>query len=79
MDPKMGTLIAKKGDGFETREVPNIPGNYLGFYEGLRDAIVSGGPIPVTAEEGLEVINVIETAEKSAAARAEVPFKAIKL
>jgi predicted dehydrogenase len=78
-DPKMGTLIAKKGDGFETREVPNIPGNYLGFYEGLRDAITRGGPVPVTAEEGLEVINVIETAEKSALARAEVPFKPINL
>jgi scyllo-inositol 2-dehydrogenase (NADP+) len=79
VDPKMGTLITKKGDGFETREVPNIPGNYLGYYQGLRDALIGGGPNPVTADEGLEVINVIETAEKSAAARAEVPFKPIGL
>jgi scyllo-inositol 2-dehydrogenase (NADP+) len=78
-DPTMGTLITKKEDGFETRQVPNIPGNYLGYYEGLRDAIVSGGPNPVTAEDGLEVINVIETAVKSSAARAEIPFKPIKL
>jgi scyllo-inositol 2-dehydrogenase (NADP+) len=78
-DPKMGTLITKKGDGFETREVPNIPGNYLGYYEGLRDAIIGGRPNPVTAEQGLEVINVLETAEKSAASRAEVPFKPIRL
>jgi scyllo-inositol 2-dehydrogenase (NADP+) len=79
MDPKMGTLITKKSDGFETREVPNIPGNYLGFYQGLGDAISGGGPIPVTAEEGLAVINVIKTAEKSAEERAEVAFKPIKL
>jgi predicted dehydrogenase len=78
-DPKMGTLITKKGEGLETRQVPNIPGNYLGYYEGLRDAIVSGAPPPVTAEDGLEVINVIETAIKSSAARAELPFSPIKL
>ena len=78
-DPTMGTLITKKEDGFETRQVPNISGNYLGYYEGLRDAIVSGGPNPVTAEDGLEVINVIETAVKSSVARAEIPFKPIKL
>lgn len=78
-DPRMGTLITKKGEGFETRQVPNIPGNYLGYYEGLRDAIVSGTPSPVTAEDGLEVINVIETAIKSSAARAELPFNPIKL
>jgi scyllo-inositol 2-dehydrogenase (NADP+) len=79
VDPKMGMLITKKDDGFETREVPNVPGNYLGYYEGLRDAITSGAPNPVTAEDGLEVINVIETAENSAATRAEVPFIPIKL
>lgn len=77
-DPKMGTLITRKGEGFETRQVPNIPGNYLGYYEGLRDAIVSGAPPPVTAEDGLEVINVIETAIKSSAARAELPFSPVK-
>ena len=78
-DPTLGTLITKKDDGFETRQLPNIPGNYLGYYQSLRDAIASGGPNPVTAEDGLEVINVIETAVKSSAARAEMPFKSIKL
>jgi predicted dehydrogenase len=78
-DPKRGTLITKKDDGFETRQVPNIPGNYLRYYEGLRDAIVGGAPNPVSAEDGLEVINVIETAMKSSEARAELPFNPIKL
>ena len=78
-DPRMGTLVKKKGDGFETRQLPNIPGNYLGYYEGLRDAIASGAPSPVTAEDGLAVINVLETAVKSSAARAEMPFNPIKM
>src|SRR5271154_3866055 len=79
IDPKLGSLITKKDDGFEMRQVQNIPGNYLGFYEGLRNAIVSGGQNPVPAEDGLAVINVLETALKSSVARAELPFKPIKL
>jgi scyllo-inositol 2-dehydrogenase (NADP+) len=73
-DPKQGTLITKKDEGFETRLLPNLPGNYLGYYEALRDAILRGAPNPVTAEDGLAVINVLETAVKSSVARAELPF-----
>lgn len=78
-DPQPGTLLTKKGDGFETRQVPNVPGNYLTYYEGIRDAISHGAPNPVTAEKALGVINVLETGVKSSAARAEVPFIPIKL
>ena len=77
--PQPGTLVTKKGDGFETRQVPNVPGNYLAYYEGIRDAISHGAPNPVTAEQALEVINVLETGVKSSAARAESPFIPIKL
>ena len=78
-DPQMGTLITKKGDGFDKRQVPNVPGNYLAYYEGIRDAISPGSPNPVTPEQALEVINVLETGVKSSAARAELPFNPIKL
>jgi predicted dehydrogenase len=74
-DPQAGTLIVKRNDNFEKIQVPNEPGNYLKFYEGIRDAIVQGAPNPVPAEDGLAVINVLETAVKSNEARAEVPFK----
>ena len=78
-DPHMGTLITKKGDGFDKRQVPNIPGSYLAYYEGIRDAITLGAPNPVAPEDGLAVINVIETGIKSSAARAELPFTQTKL
>ncbi|MGA7840407.1 MAG: oxidoreductase [Candidatus Acidiferrales bacterium] len=78
-DPQPGTLLTKKGDGFETRQVPNVPGNYLTYYEGIRDAISHGAPNPVTPQQALEVINVLETGVKSSAARAESPFIPIKL
>ncbi|MGA7622828.1 MAG: oxidoreductase [Candidatus Acidiferrales bacterium] len=76
-DPNMGTLTVKSGDGFEKTQVANEAGNYLKFYQGIRDAITKGAPNPVLAEEGLAVINVLETAVKSSAARSEIPFKPI--
>ena len=78
-DPQAGTLITKKGDGFDSQQVPNVAGNYLAYYEGIRDAISLGAPNPVTPEQALAVINVLETGVKSSAARAELPFSPIKL
>ncbi len=77
-DPQQGTLVIKRGDGFERRQVPTIPGNYLGYYEALQRAIATGAPNPVPAEDGLAIINVLETAVKSSAMRAEIPFVEIK-
>jgi predicted dehydrogenase len=79
LDPQTGTLITKKGDGFDQRRVLNIPGNYLAYYQGIRDAIALGAANPVPAAEGLAVINVLETGVKSSAARAELPFTWFKL
>jgi scyllo-inositol 2-dehydrogenase (NADP+) len=78
-DPDAGTLIVKSNNGFETRQIPNIPGNYLGYYAGLRDAIAQGAPNPVPAEDAMEVVNVIETAIQSSDQRTELPFVPVKL
>jgi predicted dehydrogenase len=69
-DPRMGTLITSRADSFETKEVPNIPGNYLAYYKALHSAIANGAPNPVPAEDALAVIDLLETATKSAPARA---------
>src|ERR1700751_927246 len=73
-DPRTGTLVTAKDSGVETRQVPNIPGNYLAYYQAIRDAITLGAPSPVPPEEGLAVIRVLEAGIRSAAARAEVPY-----
>jgi len=74
-DPRLGTLVTACDGGVETRQVPNIPGNYLSYYEGIRDAITLGASNPVPPEDGLAVIRVLETGIKSAAARAELPYR----
>jgi scyllo-inositol 2-dehydrogenase (NADP+) len=73
-DPRMGTLVIAKGNGVETRQVPNIPGNYLAYYEAIRDAITLGVPNPVPPEEGLAVIKLLEAGMRSAAERVELPY-----
>jgi predicted dehydrogenase len=72
-DPRLGTLVTAKDGGVETRQVPNIPGNYLAYYEAIRDAITLSTPNPVPPEQGLAVIKVLEAGIRSASARTELP------
>jgi predicted dehydrogenase len=70
-DPRDGIL--KLADGSE-QSVPSEPGDYRQYYIGLRNAIRGAGPLPVTAAEGLTVMEILECAERSAASRSEIPF-----
>jgi predicted dehydrogenase len=74
-DPRLGTLVTVKDGRVETGQVLNIPGNYLDYYEAIRDAITLGAPNPVSPEDGLAVIKVLETGIRSSAARAELPYQ----
>ena len=52
------------------------PGRYVEFYERMERAIrTSGGePPPVTLEDGIATLRVIEAAQASAAQRVVVPL-----
>lgn len=64
-----GRLSAEvDGRSIDERVRPQ-PGAYEAFYEGLRDAIRDGGPPPVSAREGVAVLEVIEAARESARER----------
>jgi len=45
--------------------VESEQGNYGEYYEAIYNSIRNGAPLPVTAEEGLQVIRIIEDAFKS--------------
>lgn len=53
-------------------KIETIPGNYLGFYQNIYEAIRDGKPLAVTAEQALEVIQLIEAAMQSNAERRAV-------
>lgn len=56
-------LLHTEKDGQVIREqVPTLPGNYGEYYEGVYQALRGGKDMPVTAEDGRNVIRVIEAA-----------------
>ena len=59
----------------EAKKVPTIPGNYRGFYENVRDAILGKQQIGVTAEDALNVMRAIELAAESNAKRCTVDWR----
>jgi len=73
-DSEKGLLHTEK-DGKIIREyVPSVKGNYGDFYDQLYKAIREGAPLPVTAEEGLNIIRVIEAAYESNRQKKVIPL-----
>jgi scyllo-inositol 2-dehydrogenase (NADP+) len=50
----------------DTRPVPTLPGAYQEYYAGVRDALRGGGDPPVTIDQAIDVLTVIEAARISA-------------
>ncbi len=49
--------------------IPSLKGNYTDYYEGVYQAIRNNQPPPVTAEDGMKVIKIIEAAFQSSKER----------
>lgn len=59
-------LLHTETDGKLIKEyIPSLTGNYTDYYEGIYQSIRNNASLPVTAEEGMNVIKIIETAFKS--------------
>jgi scyllo-inositol 2-dehydrogenase (NADP+) len=53
-------------DGAEIRQhLPTLQGNYMDYFNGVYEALTNNKPLPVTAEEGLMVMRVIDAAYDS--------------
>jgi predicted dehydrogenase len=57
-----GTLILADG---ESRRVPSVAGDYRGYYENVRDAILGKARLAVTPEQGIDVMIALELARES--------------
>lgn len=58
-----GTLRTRAGE----ERVPSEPGRYHAYYEAFARAVRDGTPPPVTGEEAIETLAVLDAARKSAA------------
>lgn len=59
-DPLPGSLTQQIGDQLMHSPGPAVPGNYLRYYAGIRDALRQASPPPVTAQEARAVMRLIE-------------------
>jgi scyllo-inositol 2-dehydrogenase (NADP+) len=50
----------------QTRLIPTRPGAYQDYYTAIRDALLGRGPVPVPVEQAIDVLAVIEAAQRSA-------------
>lgn len=66
VDPLPGRLTLRMGDEASEQIVASAPGNYLAYYAAIRDAIRLGTPNPVSAEQALQVMRLIECGIASA-------------
>ena len=56
----------KVGAGDDVRPQRSEPGNYLEFYRGVAAAIREGAKPPVTTEQGIEMLEILDAARLSA-------------
>ena len=60
--------------GAVRENIPSAKGDYGAYYTQLYKAIREGGPLPVTPEDGIAIMRVVETALRSSKERRVVPF-----
>jgi len=72
-DPEDGTLTIWNEGTPAARTCPTLPGNYPAYYEAIRGAICEGTANPVTPEQGVGVMRILEVACRSAQERRELP------
>lgn len=64
-ESERGLLHTEKDGKIIKEYITSEKGNYGEYYDAVYEAIRNGKPLPVTAEEGLDVIKIIEAAYKS--------------
>lgn len=72
-----GVATLVKGEQVVQERIPS-QGDWRSFYAGVRDAMLGAGPLPVTSEQMLDVMRVIELAQESNRLRQTLPWVALR-
>lgn len=64
-DTEMGLLHIHNNGEESRKKIKSIPGNYGSYYESIYQAMQHHQPVPVTADDGIRVMQVLEVAQKS--------------
>lgn len=67
-------------EGLEVREhVPTLPGNYYYFFDDLYQAIKKHKAVPVSAEDGIKTMHIIEAAIESSSEKKIIQFQSVQV
>jgi predicted dehydrogenase len=66
---KQGVINYDRGGVTVREEVGALQGNYMHFYTGVHDALTGGAAMPVSIDDGINVMKIIEAAVASSATR----------
>jgi predicted dehydrogenase len=69
-----GTIRAQEGERLVESQVPTREGEYAAFYRAVAQAVKNGDPFPVTPQDAVDVMTIIELAHESARTGTRVPF-----
>lgn len=72
VDPRSGEVVQERDGRLITEIARAEAGDYRAYYAGMRDAILQGGPVPVTPQQALEVMQLIELGIRSSEERREI-------
>ena len=64
-DEMAGILFLDKNGAVSHQIIPTEKGNYVDYFEGVYQSIVNGFPEPVTAQDGVNTMTILEAATKS--------------
>lgn len=69
-----GILSISTGDKITASRIPTETGDYRRYYQNVRDAIVSGAPLDVSAEHALNIMRALELGMESSKRGCRLPF-----
>ncbi|WP_191561294.1 oxidoreductase [Metabacillus idriensis] len=69
-----GQLVTIEGEIEEHKTIETLHGSYVSYYKKMAKSIIEGETAPVTANEGLSVIKIIDAAFKSSKEKKAVYF-----
>ena len=67
------TLFSCDGDRETRTPLPILPGNYIAYYENVRDALLHKASLAVTATQALRVMELLEPCRQSSEERKSLP------
>lgn len=71
---EQGLLHIEKDGTFIRERIPTLQGNYYDYYDGVHKGLTQDLPMPVTANDGINVMRIIEAAIESSSIKKVISF-----